>query len=208
MKKIIVFFTVLVVFFPLYAFIELNDIVPVFPQEVQGPIESAVIEGAVQFLQAQSEAALLLAEYEKSGKAAFNYAAALSHTEKAISAVEKSIAAYDQAITLGKEAGYLGDVIQKFKTFNYDAFASEKGLNRDLMEVVNAYFSGGNILGVYQQNVEYLGEILIGLNLVAEKCAAQQSPDLSLLWQLLQQFAKTALFGNYCTVTASTVFSH
>ena len=75
------------------------------------------------------------------------------------------------------------------------------------MEVVKAYVSGGNILGLYQQNVEYLGEILITLNLVAEKCTAQQSPDISLLWQLLQQFSKAALFGNYCTVTATAVFS-
>jgi hypothetical protein len=207
MKKIIVLFTVLVVFFPLYAFIELNDIVPAFPLEVQGPIESAVIEGAVQFLQAQAEANLLLAEYEKSGKSAFNYAAALSHAEKAIGAVEKSIAAYDQAITFGKDSGYRDEVIQKFKTFNYNSFASGKALNKDVMEVVAAYFTGGNILGVYQQNVEYLGEILITLNLVAEKCAAQQVPEVSLLWRLLQQFSGTALFGNYCTVTATTVFS-
>ena len=205
MKKLFVILTVLVVFFPLYAFIELNDIVPAFPEEVQSPIESAVIEGAVYFLQAHSEVNLLLAEYEKNGKLAFNYAAALSYAGKAINAVEKSIAAYDQAITLGKETGYRSDMIQKFR--NYDAFATEQGLNKDIMEVVKAYVSGGNILGLYQQNVEYLGEILITLNLVAEKCTAQQSPDISLLWQLLQQFSKAALFGNYCTVTATAVFS-
>jgi hypothetical protein len=207
MKKMIVFFAVLVIFSPLHAFIELNDVMPAFPEEAQIPIENNVIEGAFHFLQAQSEAALLLAEYEKSGRLAFNFAAALSHAGKAISEVEKSIAAYDRAISLGKESGYLDNVIQSFKDFNYDTVAAEKALNKDVMEVVKAYLSGGNILGVYQQNAEYLGEILLTLKVVADKCAIQQMPDVTLLWQLLQQFSRTALFGNYCTVTATVVFS-
>ena len=207
MKKIIVVVITLFLSFTLSAFIELNDIVPAFPEEEQGAIESAVIQGAIQFLQAKSQADLLLVEVEKSAKQPLNYSSALICTEKAIGELEKSINEYHQAITCAKRAGYVNDVIQKFKNFNYDAFASENKLNRDIMAVVKAYFSGGNIVGVYQQYVEYLGEILITSHLIKDKLTADLLPDVSLSWQLLQQFSNASLFGNYCTLTATAILS-
>ena len=189
------------------AFIEMNDIVPAFPGEVQGTIENAVIQGAIHFLQAKSQADLLLGEVEKSAKQPLNYSSALVNTEKAIAELEKSISEYDQAITCAKQAGYVNEVIQKFKNFNYDAFTSENKLNRDIMTMVKAYFSGGNIVGVYQQYVEYLGEILITLHLIKDKLNADLLPDISLSWQLLQQFSQASLFGNYCTITATAILS-
>jgi hypothetical protein len=207
MKKIIFVVITLVLSLTLSAFIEMNDIVPAFPEEEQGAIESAVIQGAIYFLQAKSQADLLLGEVEKSAKQPLNYSSALICTEKAIAELEKSIDEYHQAITCAKRAGYIDDVIQKFKNFNYDAFASEKKLNRDIMAVVKAYFSGGNIIGVYRQYVEYLGEILITLHLIDDKLSADLLPDISLSWQLLQQFSRASLFGNYCTLTATAIFS-
>ena len=207
MKKIIVVVITLFLSFTLSAFIELNDIVPAFPEEEQGAIESAVIQGAIHFLQAKSQADLLLGEVEKSAKQPLNYSSALICTEKTIAELEKSINEYHQAITCAKRAGYVNEVIQKFKNFNYDAFASENKLNRDIMAVVKAYFSGGNIVGVYQQYVEYLGEILITLHLIKDKLTADLLPDVSLSWQLLQQFSYASLFGNYCTLTATAILS-
>jgi hypothetical protein len=207
MKKIIVVMVTLFLAFTLGAFIELNDIVPAFPEEEQGAIESAVIQGAIHFLQAKSQADLLLGEVEKSAKQPLNYSSALAYTEKTISELEKSIDEYDQAITFAKRAGYVNEVIQKFLNFNYDTYATENKLNRDIMAVVKAYFSGGNIVGVYQQNVEYLGEILITLHLIKDKLTTNLLPDVSLSWQLLQQFSHTSLFGNYCTLTATAILS-
>lgn len=207
MKIIIVVMVTLFLTFALSAFIELNDIVPAFPEEEQGAIESAVIQGAVHFLQAKSQADLLLGEVEKSAKQPLNYSTALVCTEKAIGELEKSIDEYHQAITCAKRSGYVNEVIQKFKNFNYDTFVSENKLNGDIMAVVKAYFSGGNIVGVYRQNVEYLGEILITLHLIKDKLTADLLPDISLSWQLLQQFSHASLFGNYCTLTATAILS-
>ena len=207
MKKIIFVMITLFMGVMSSAFIEMNDIVPAFPGEVQGTIENAVIQGAIHFLQAKSQADLLLGEVEKSAKQPLNYSSALVNTEKAIAELEKSINEYDQAITCAKQAGYVNEVIQKFKNFNYDAFTSENKLNRDIMTMVKAYFSGGNIVGVYQQYVEYLGEILITLHLIKDKLTADLLPDISLSWQLLQQFSQASLFGNYCTITAAAILS-
>ena len=207
MKKIIFVVITLFLSVRLSAFIELNDIVPAFPEEEQGAIETAVIHGAIHFLQAKSQADLLLAEVEMSAKQPLNYSSALVCTEKAIAELEKSIDEYHQAITCAKRSGYVNEVIQKFKSFDYNTFATENKLNRDIMAVVKAYFFGGNIVGVYQQYVEYLGEILVTLHLIKDKLTANLFPDVSLSWQLLQQFSHVSLFGNYCTVTAAAVFT-
>lgn len=206
MKKIIFVMIMLFLGVMLSAFIELNDIVPAFPEEERGTVESAVIQGAIHFLQAKSQVYLLLTEVEKSAKQPLDYSSALLSTENTIAEVEKSINEYGQAITCAKSAGYVNEIIEKFKDFNYDAFASENKLNKDIMVVVKAYFSGGNIVGVYQQYVEYLGEILITLHLIKDRLTAGLLPDISLSWQLLQQFSLTSLFGNYCTMTATAVF--
>ena len=191
----------------LQALIDMNDIVPAFPVEEQSQIESAVIEGAVRFLEAQSHSNLLLKEYENSAKQPFNFSAALEHAENTIRELKQSTEEYVKAIDLGKQSGYVEETLQKFKNFNYDSFTSNKQLNNDTMVLVKSYLSGGNILGAYQQKVDHISEILVTLEQIKEKLTVQQLPDISLFWQLLQQFSKSSLFGNYCTMTASEIFA-
>jgi hypothetical protein len=184
-----------------------NDIVPVFPEGEQAKIESRVIEGAVHFLEASSQANLLLKEYEKSARQPFNYQAALEYTDKAIYELEISRAEYGQAVNTAKDAGYVTEMIQKFKDFDYDSFCASGQLNGDTMASVKAYLSAGNIVGAYRQNTERIDDILLVLVQVREKIAAGQLPDISLPWKLLQLFSEAALFGNYCTMTAHSVFA-
>lgn len=207
MKKSVFIFVVITFVFTLVVepFVVMNDIVPVFPIEDRDRIEGAVIAGAIHFLQAKSYAALLLQEYEKSCKQVINYSAALDYVEKAISELELSKREYMESIAAGTQAGYVENSIRKFKIFDYDKFESEKDLNKDLMLSVKSYLSAGNILGAYQENVDNICSILSILRLIKEKIAVNVTPDISLFWQLLQQFSKAALFGNYCTMTATAV---
>jgi hypothetical protein len=207
MKKVIFILITLIVVITLPAALLQNDIVPVFTGESRGEIEGAVIDGAVYFLQAKAHADLLLMEYEKSAGQTLDYPAALEYTVKTIAELEKSRDNYARAHTLGKQAGYVEEMIQKFKTFDYNTYTAGKQLNGDVMLSVKAYFSAGNILGTYQQQVEYIDDILLTLVPVREKLAAGQLPDISLLWQLVQQFSTSSLFGNYCTMTAQAVFA-
>lgn len=207
MKKAIFILITLGLVLTLPATVLHNDIVPVFPGGDRNKIEGAVIDGAVHFLQAKSQADLLLVEYEKSARQTIDYPAALEYTEKAIAELEKSRDNYAQAHTLGKQAGYVAEMIQKFKTFDYDTYTAGKQLNSGVMASVKAYFSEGNILGTYWQQVEYIDDILLTLVPIKEKLTAGQLPDVSRLWQVVQQFSTSSLFGNYCTMTAQAVFA-
>ncbi|NIM14969.1 MAG: hypothetical protein GTO45_23635 [Candidatus Aminicenantes bacterium] len=208
MKKAIFILITLGFAFVMQALINMNDIVPVFPDGInRSKIESSVIDGTIHFFNAYSHANILMKEYEKSAKESLNYLIALEYMEKAITELEKAKDNYAQAHTLGKQAGYVEEMIQKFKTFDYDTYTADKQLNSDVMALVKAYFSEGNILGTYQQQVEYIDDILLTLVPIKEKLAANQLPDIYLLWQLLQQFSESSLFGNYCTMTAQTILS-
>jgi hypothetical protein len=208
MKKAIFILITLGFTFLMQALINMNDIVPVFPDGInRSKIESSVIDGTIHFFSAYSHANILMKEYEKSAKESLNYLIALEYTEKAITDLEKSKDKYAQAHTLGKQAGYSEEMIQKFKTFDYDTYTAGKQLNNDVMALVKAYFRAGNILGTYQQQVEYIDDILLILVAIKEKLAAGQLPDISLLWQLVQQFSTSSLFSNYCTITAKAVFA-
>jgi len=186
-------------------FVVMNDIVPVFTAGSRDSIESAVIEGATHFLQAKSYSDLLLREYEKSGKQAIDYSAALEYAEKAIAELEKAKEEYLESLDSANRAGYVNDKILKFKSFDYNTFQSEKGLNKDLMSSVKSYLSTGDILGAYWENVDNITGILSTLQSIKGKIELDITPDISLCWQLLQQFSHAALFGNYCTMTAAEV---
>lgn len=207
MKKLIFLLLIVLLSTITHAMLFHNDIIPAFPPEDRPKIESAVIDGAVHFFQAQSHASLLMMEYERSSKLPFDYSAALTHTLNAFSELEKSVEDYGQAVNMGIQAGYYSETIAKFKAFNYDNFSLANFMNRDTMVTVKAYFSVGNIVGVYQQNVDSLNDILVTLVMVKDKLEAGKMPEKFLLWQLFQQFSQAALFGNYCTVTAENVLA-
>lgn len=186
-------------------FVVMNDVVPVFPERDRDKIESAVIEGAIHFLQAKAYSDLLLQEYEKSARQEINYAAALDYVEKAMAELEAAKKEYQESIAAGKLAGYVAEKVQRFKVFDYDKFSTQMDLNKDLMALVKSYLSAGNILGAYQENVNNIGKILATLETIKEKIEVNITPDISLFWHLLQQFSQAALFGNYCTATAAAI---
>lgn len=191
----------------LKAVVNLNDIVPAFPEGDRVAIESSVIEGAIRFLQAKSYADLLLCEVEKSARAPLNQVLALEYAEKSLAELEASLSEYSKSVDLATKAGVLSDMESKFKAFNYDGFALEKNLDGDMMALVKAYFSTGDIPGAYRQNVEHLSDIRVILIQIKEKLFQGQSPEVALYWLLSQRFAQASLFGNYCTVTATSVFN-
>ncbi len=183
-----------------------NDIWPAFPPEERSNIEGAVISGAVHFLKAQSYANLLMTEYEESARRTFDMQAAITHATDAYDQLEKSIENYGEAIVHGRRAGYFAETIKKFKAFNYDSFITDTGMDKGTMSTVRAYFSTGDILGAYQQNVDNINAILLTLSRIKTELESGQLPSKPLIWLLLQQFSKASIFGNYCTVTAQAVF--
>lgn len=185
--------------------IVMNDIVPAFSEGEQKKIEDAVVKGATHFLQAKSDADLLLKEYEKSSGQDINPADLLGYVEKVMGELEIARLNYAAAVTIAQQAGY-GEKVQGFKGFDYQGLTREKGLNPEIMNLVAAYLGAGDILGAYGKNLDHIDAILVLLGQMKKTLAAGDIPELSMFWGLLQDFSQASLFGNYCTLAAREVF--
>lgn len=188
------------------AFVTLNDVHCLFndgSEKIQ--IEENMIGGAAYFLLSKSYADLLLYEYEKSAKQEFNFATSFEYVEKAIQEITFSKMKYVTALDIGKKIGYAENKIDWFKTFNYDDFISENKLNKEIAEKVKNHLVRYDVIGIYQQNIDYINQILNTLNLIKYDIKEKRIPDISIYWNLLQQYSETVLFGNYSTVLGGTI---
>ncbi len=189
------------------AIVQMNDIARGFAQSWQAEIESAVVEGAIHYLQGKSQADFLICELEKSARQPFNYEEALVYADKAMAELNLSMKAYTQSIDSGKQAGYDADIQRKFLSFDYDKFTATKQMNSDVMVLVRAYLACGNVLGAYQQNADNIANIYMTLYHIREMLVNHRVPEVELFSKLVQQLAESSLFGNYCTTTATAVFA-
>jgi hypothetical protein len=190
------------------AFIHVNDIVPVFEDpdgQKKQEIENHVISGASFFLQAQSNANLLLNEYELSGKQPFNCVKSLEYTETAINLLENARNQYVNAMGIGESLGYSPVKIDRLKFFDYDGFITETRLNKDIAKKVQGYLSSGDIVGIYRQAANDIMDILNTLYSIRESLKINEKPGIHLFWKLLQQYSESSLFGNYATLIGTTV---
>jgi hypothetical protein len=192
------------------AFVYCNDIVRTFNDESgvrQQQIEGHVITGASLFLQAQSQANLLLNEYELSGSQPFSCTVSLEYTEKTIALLENARDEYMKAKENGEAAGYNPEKTSLFKSFDYDAFIADNRLNKDIAKKVRDYLRTGNILGIYQQTIDDLSGMLDTLYRLRDNLRAGVKPDIKLFWTLMQQFSGASLFGNYSTLMGITILN-
>ncbi len=194
-----------------FAFICVNDIVPIFGDEggeKKQEIENHVISGASLFLRAQSSANLLLNQYELSGTQPFNFTEAREYTETAISLLENARVQYVKAKQGGEETGYNTQKVELFKSFDYENFITVNRLNKDVAEKVRGYLGKGDITGIYQRAADDIGGILTTLYNIRDSLGNDVKPDIKLFWSLVQQFSTASLFGNYTTLMGTTVLNN
>jgi hypothetical protein len=208
MKKIFLVMFTLILYISGYSFIVMNDINCSFnegPEKIL--LEDNVILGATHFLNSKSNADLLLMEYEKSGRQEFNFTLALEYVEKAIAELEISKEKYVKATEIGERLGYIETKQSWFKEFNYDTFIVENNLNREIAGIVKGYLIKGDVLGVYRHNLDNIDGILTTLSSIRDQVKIGKKPDISIFWNLLQQYSEATLFGNYSTVIGRQILS-
>lgn len=208
MKKILLFLFLLLFSYQIFSLVYGNDIVCAFnPDSQKADIETNVIDGALLFLKSKANADLLLQEYEKSAKSAFNFFRANDLVNQVILDLESSRNYYIAARDIGKKIGYVEKKISWFRDFDYDSFITENLMNREIAEKVKKYLVVCDIIGIYNQNVEDINSIIETLYAIKEAMKSNTQPDIKLFWRLLQQYSEAALFGNYATVIGSNILT-
>lgn len=200
---------ILVVALNLHSFIVMNDLNCIFSEGSEKLlIEDNVVAGAIHFLHSKSNTDLLLMEYEKSARQAFNHALALEYTEKAIAELEAAKVNYARAVEIGERTGYIEKKQAWFKEYDYDTFISDNKLNKEIAGIVKGYLINADILGVYKHSIDNIDELLTILYSIRDKVKVNEKPGISTFWTLLHQYSETTLFGNYSTRIGLDILSN
>ena len=209
MKKILFGLLFFVFAVHTYALIYCNDLNCIFSEGSEKLlIEDNVVAGAIHFLHSKSNTDLLLMEYEKSARQAFNHAQALEYTEKAIAELEAAKVNYARAVEIGERTGYIEKKQAWFKEYDYDTFISDNKLNKEIAGMVKGYLINADILGVYKHSIDNIDELLTILYSIRDKVKVNEKPGISIFWTLLHQYSETTLFGNYSTRIGLDILSN
>jgi hypothetical protein len=186
-----------------YGLIYHNDIIDPFPDPERKLMEGYHVSGASFFLQSQSVACLLLNEYEISSTS-FDFPAATGYVKKAIFLLEAALNEYQKSKTLGIKCGVDLQKTTTLKGFDYSSITS--GMVPDIAGKVVKYFENGDILGIYQENVTNISNILESLQYIKSQLEQGKKPGVEYFWKLYQQYSEAALFGNYATIIGRSAF--
>ena len=178
-----------------------NDICSAFDEVYSASIEGYVIEGASLYFQASSDLMSFFHESEINGKDIYN-------SQQALEYLKRSKAKYIEAALLGNTAGYNADRCQCLQEFGYDDLALQHGLMPAVMGKVKGYLKNKNVVGLYNKIASEIEELTVRLNDVKYQLESGTAPPMPMLWELLQKFTDTTLFGNYATMAGQTAFGY
>jgi hypothetical protein len=169
------------------------------PEKTNGTnvIETYVIEGAGYFLNANSSILLLLNKVEMAELKGADYSEFRTILDDAVYNMKEAKLTYDNLIKTAEATPYNQNVITILKTFNYDAFAENNGLNSLIFKVVENHLGSGDITGSFKKINTKFTKIIDMLAAMSETISSNQTPDISALWKLNQESSQTLLFGQY-----------
>lgn len=211
--KFLVFTLVLVgVFFvrvpTIDAFFWCNDIASPFDEGKSSTIENLVIEGSSLYFKANAEMMNLYAEAEIPPNVEYNDAGSLVLVQSALGYLKASKSKYLQAIQVGRAVGYVESKIDLLKTFNYDRFEVESGLNKTVANRVKGFLKNGDVIGYYQEIADELDGLMVILSDMEKSLQDRVKPSIPVFWDLLQKLSELTLFGNYGTMMGQTALGY
>jgi hypothetical protein len=159
-----------------------------------------IADSASELLQSASETFQFMNEVELAGQSRLNNDVAMQRVDQAAAKVEQTLNKFKEIIAVGKEAGYDMTRIGKLKAFNYEQYARENGLSKEIMTKVASYLGKGNMLGFYRCHTGNLETLLSILNQIKKDLLAGKLSENKVLWSLLQQYNSTMMFGNYASL--------
>ena len=160
-------------------------------------IETYVIEGAGNFLNAQANIFLFLNKVEMGDLKGINHSELQVILNDAIYYMKEASLSYENLIKTAEITPYNLDVINNLKSFNYDEFAIEKKLNPIIFRKVKNLLGAGNIIGAYQLINAKFNKITALLGGLQKDTELNKTPEPDALWTLNNQCSHTLLFGQY-----------
>ena len=208
MKKFLAISLILALGASLHGLLFHNDLIGAFPEgQDRAQIENHVIEGATHFFISKAHADLLFKEYEQSATAELNKSQAAAHADNALAELKLALDNYHHAADIAGRIGYVQDKRQHFKDFDYSQLAEHLNLDRHIAGQVESYLSRGDIVGIYQKNIDNLEALAVTLGQIRDTLKSGGEPGIQTVWTLVRQYSETLLFGNYATMMGTSAMA-
>lgn len=188
------------------AVIHVNDICRTLPEGSAGLCENMVTQGAGLYFNANVSIMGFFAETEITPDKEYNFTKTLSLVQSALGYLKEAKANYSQAAQIGSASGYIQTEIEQLKSFDYDKFAAEQGMNESIKARVKCFLKNGDVIGLYQEVANRVEDLIVTLKVVEKALQGGVKPQISIVWELLQKSSDLTLFGNYATVMATAAF--
>ncbi len=166
-------------------------------------IETYIRQGAVYFLDANSEIQTLLKWVELQDIQGVDMEQLTLVLDSAAVNMKNAVATYEQLIREAEITPYNQSVQAALKSFNYDSFMLENQLNQTLFQQVKEFLKKGDITGVLKRTHSGFTGILEMLHSLKQGISGGTLPDASVFRRLNETCAEVSLFGSY----AADVFS-
>jgi len=160
-------------------------------------IDNYVIDGAGYFLEAYSNTLLLMKKIEWNSKEGFKNDELNLLVDNALKNMELAREAYGNLTRIADNTPYNQSIIEKLKSFDYDAFQKENALNPVVFSLVKAYLGNGEIRKLIYYFSSTIDEITGLLKHVKGQIDAGNFTPVKEIWKLNGLFSESLLFGQY-----------
>jgi len=162
-------------------------------------IEDLVIKAATYFLRGKSSIYLLSSKLEAAEQEMLCYYDYQVTVNEALGYMRMAQYYYQALKNKAEVTPYNQEVISQLKTFDYDSFSKDYGLNSDIFNQVKSYLENGDVRGVYARFLTYIESIISILEIVQKDVYYWNFPKVETIWNLDQGCANMLLFGQYVT---------
>jgi len=160
-------------------------------------IGAYIIQGASSFFETEVNIKGIMQMVELQNSPEFDYIVLNDLLNRAISNLDRALTVYDSLISLANVTPYNNSVIDSLKTFDYDSFKDQLGLNATIYDMVKEFLRKGNVTGMFCYIRTQFSILKENLLQIKASTSVQILPELEEFWTLNESCSSLSTFGSY-----------
>jgi hypothetical protein len=160
-------------------------------------IESLVIRGAGEYLQAYAETLMFLNQFEMEPLRGIDFTVCREILAGSLSHLDQAVETYRLLIQRAEAAPYDETVLSRLRDFDYKGFMNRNGFKGIIITKVKELLLVGDITGFYKMIYTRMNQIRSLLEEVTMDVRQNKMPAVTALWQLNRMYYNTLMAGQF-----------
>lgn len=166
-------------------------------------IRMLIIQGAGYYLKSHCYYQFFLNKIEMAEIEGVNYCDLQGVLNATVFYMERANISYLDLKNVAAGTPYNEVVVGELKGFDYDGFKEGKNFNREVYGKAKSFLEKGDITGLYCEMYSRSVVILEALNNLKGVIDGNSFPEMSILWELNQNFSNALFLGQYTAMIFS-----